>query len=423
MHETTSSPMALSAFSGEWPNVSIGELGFFYGGLTGKQKQDFGRGSCKYVIFLDIMNNAIIDGTFLEAVNVTAKEKQNRVCAGDILFTGSSETTREVAMCALVGVEEDRLYLNSFCFGFRITSSEILDALFFTYLMRSPVGRQAIASLAQGSTRYNVSKLALSRTSLPLPDIKEQLAIVRVLFDLDTLLDKLNCLIAKKRDIKRAAMQQLLTGRTRLPGFKGDWQQKSLGEVTESIAGGTPSTKISEYWNGSIRWMNSGDLNQKLIDEVEGRITSSGLQNSSTRLLPAHCVLIGLAGQGKTRGTVAMNTVSLCTNQSIAALLPRCNFEPKFVYHNLNSRYDELRTLSSGGGGRGALNLDIIRSLQISIPNIAEQRAISSVLSDMDDEIASLQARMDKTQNLKQAMMQELLTGRTRLLNVNPSNA
>ena len=111
-----------------------------------------------------------------------------------------------------------------------------------------------------------------------------------------------------------------------------------------------------------------------------------------------------------------MNFVDLCTNQSIAAILPNKAYVPDYLYFNLDSRYDELRELSAGDGGRGGLNLKIIRGIPVSFPSIPEQTAIAEVLSDMDAELAALEQRRDKTRLLKQAMMQELLTGRTRLV-------
>src|SRR5262249_36825675 len=173
----------------------------------------------------------------------------------------------------------------------------------------------------------------------PLPGIDEQHAIAEALSDVDGLLGGLDRLIAKKRDLKQAAMQQLLTGQTRLPGFHGEWKVKKIGEFTDCTAGGTPSTGVPAYWGGTIRWMSSGELNLKRVEEVEGRITEAGLHNSSTKLIPKRCVLIGLAGQGKTRGTVAINFVELCTNQSIAAVFPNPAFVPEYLYFNLDSRY------------------------------------------------------------------------------------
>ena len=194
-----------------------------------------------------------------------------------------------------------------------------------------------------------------------------------------------------------------------------DWEVKHISDFTSVVTGGTPSTQHAEYWGGDIRWMNSGELNLKFVYDVEGRITEEGLNNSSTHIIPAKCVLVGLAGQGKTRGTAAYNLVSLCTNQSIAAFLPTDTHSSLYLYYVIDSLYDYLRLLSSGDGGRGGLNKQILSSLNIVLPPIAEQRAIAEALSDVDGLIAALDKKIAKKRLLKQGAMQQLLTGKKRL--------
>ena len=194
-----------------------------------------------------------------------------------------------------------------------------------------------------------------------------------------------------------------------------DWEIKQIGKFTDAVAGGTPNTTIPEYWGGDIPWMSSGELNKRRVHSVDGRITKTGLENSSTHMIPENCVLVGLAGQGKTRGTVAVNYISLCTNQSIAAIFPNDQVETEYLYQNLYSRYDELRELSSGDGGRGGLNLKLIKNLIVPIPPLPEQRRIAEALSDVDELIASLEKLIEKKKALKQGVMQELLTGKRRL--------
>jgi len=190
-----------------------------------------------------------------------------------------------------------------------------------------------------------------------------------------------------------------------------DWETPCIKDFTDLLSGGTPSTRINEYWGGDIRWMNSGELNLKRVYEVEGRITELGLKNSATKLIPSNCVLIGLAGQGKTRGTVALNYTPLCTNQSIASILPNKKVLSEYIYQNLDLRYDELRGLSTGDGGRGGLNLTIIRNLQIPLPPTkAEQTAIATALNDADALITQLEKLIAKKKAMKQGAMQELLS-------------
>lgn len=232
----------------------------------------------------------------------------------------------------------------------------------------------------------------------------------------DALINSLEQLLTKKRLIKQGMMQQLLTGKRRLPGFVDTWSKRAIGEFADCVTGGTPSRLVPQFWGGSIRWMNSGELNLRRVSEVAGRITDAGLRSSNTRVLPENCVLIGLAGQGRTRGTVALNLVALCTNQSIAAILPGSEFSPLYLYYHLDTRYAELRGLSDGGGGRGGLNLGIIRSLEVPFPSYDEQSAISAVLADIDEEISALSGRLLKARQIKRGMMQNLLTGKIRLV-------
>lgn len=305
----------------------------------------------------------------------------------------------------------------------RFRAHDGVSASFATHLFRYCQQTGRFTRIALQTT--SIAHLGVSRfQKLPLAwpwDVTEQSTIATALSDVDALLGALEALIGKKRDVKHATMQQLLTGKTRLPGFSGRWEARRIGEFTDCTAGGTPSTLRPEYWGGRIRWMSSGELHLKIVYEVEGRITEAGLRSSSAKVLPARCVLIGLAGQGKTRGTVAVSMVPLSTNQSIAAVFPNDGFVPAYLYFNLDARYDELRAMSTGEGGRGGLNLGIIRSILVPFPSVEEQEAIATVLSDMDAEIAALKHRRDKTHAVKQGMMQQLLTGRMRLVKPAPA--
>lgn len=189
-----------------------------------------------------------------------------------------------------------------------------------------------------------------------------------------------------------------------------DWEVKYVKDFTDCTAGGTPSTKMDEYWNGDIPWMNSGELNKRRIYNTHNFITKRGLENSSTKIIPENCVLIGLTGQGKTRGTVAINKISLSINQSIGAFYANSVYNSSYLFFNLQNRYEELRNLSSGDGGRGGLNLHILKSLQVPLPPLPEQQAIAEVLSDTDTWIESLEQLIAKKQLIKQGAMQKLLT-------------
>ena len=216
MQQLLTGQTRLPGFSGEWEVKRLGDFGTTYGGLTGKTKADFGAGAAQYITFMNVMTNVVIDREIFERVNVSPIETQNRAKKGDLFFNGSSETPEEVAMCAVLLEEVQDVYLNSFCFGFRFREGAEADGVFFAYYLRGREGRELMKSLAQGSTRYNLSKVALLNSSLRLPTLPEQTAIAAVLADMDAELSALVARRDKTRELKQAMMQELLTGRTRL---------------------------------------------------------------------------------------------------------------------------------------------------------------------------------------------------------------
>jgi len=216
MQELLTCKRRLPGFSGEWEVKRLGDFGSTYGGLTGKTKADFGEGSSRYITFMNVMANVVIDCDIFEPVNVSSTESQNRAAKGDLFFNGSSETPEEVGLCSVLANSVADVYLNSFCFGFRFRDGAKANGLYFAYFFRSIEGRELLKSLAQGATRYNLSKTALLKVAFPLPSLEEQTAIATVLSDMDTELAALESRLAKARQIKQGMMQELLTGRIRL---------------------------------------------------------------------------------------------------------------------------------------------------------------------------------------------------------------
>lgn len=189
-----------------------------------------------------------------------------------------------------------------------------------------------------------------------------------------------------------------------------DWKQYKLKDLSKHItAGATPSTKVIEYWNeGNIPWMSSGEVNYRFIEKTEKFITEKGYKNSSTSLIPKKSILMALAGQGKTRGKVAVNNIELTTNQSLAAIIPNEKLYYLFLFYYLEKKYDDLRKLSSGEGGRGGLNLKIISSLMIDLPPYEEQKKIANILTTWDRAIELKNKEVDNSIKMKKAIVQGL---------------
>lgn len=216
MQELLSGKRRLPGFSDKWVEKKVGIIGNTYNGLSGKTKEDFGVGESQYITFLNVLNNPVIDTSIFEQVNILPNERQNKAIQGDIFFNTSSETPEEVGICSYLDNEIDNLYLNSFCFGFRITDSEV-DGHFLAYFWRSRRGREIMTMLAQGSTRFNLSKSLFKESSILIPPTKkEQIAIVNVISDMDSEISMLESRLTKYQSLKQGMMQQLLTGKIRL---------------------------------------------------------------------------------------------------------------------------------------------------------------------------------------------------------------
>ena len=158
---------------------------------------------------------------------------------------------------------------------------------------------------------------------------------------------------------------------------------KRIEEFAECVAGATPSKSEESYWlGGTIPWMSSGEVNKKEIYDTDNKITQKGYDNTSTKMIPANSVVMALAGQGKTRGMVAITRIELCTNQSLCAFVADKTIIPEYLYYFLSSRYKELRALSNGDkdGARGGLNLKILRKFVVPVPPLDVQREIVRVL-------------------------------------------
>lgn len=216
MQELLTGKTRLPRFKGKWEEKRLGDCGFCFNGLTGKSGSDFGHGKACYITFLNVLTNVVIDSSIFEPVDICSGENQNEVRRGDIFFNTSSETPEEVGLCAVLEEDVKSVYLNSFCFGFRITDNDV-SGRFLAYWFRASAGRALMTSLAQGSTRYNLSKDAFREACVCIPPtLAEQKAIAAVLSDMDAEIAALEADRAKYERIKSGMMQELLTGKTRL---------------------------------------------------------------------------------------------------------------------------------------------------------------------------------------------------------------
>lgn len=216
MQNLLTAKVRFTEFQDEWEEIKLGNLGKSYNGLIGKVAEDFQNGNSNFITYKNIFDNPKIDINIFEKVKIMEDEEQNLVKFGDIFFTISSETPNEVGISSVLLRECGILYLNSFCFGFRLSNFEILTPCFAVFYFRSDCFRKQIFKLAQGSTRFNISKTEVLNLTIKLPNLKEQQKIADVLTACDDEINLLNLKLENLKKQKQGLMQKLLSGKVRI---------------------------------------------------------------------------------------------------------------------------------------------------------------------------------------------------------------
>lgn len=371
--------------------------------------------------FAILKTSCVSSGSFIpiEAKKIVTSEiqraklnpKKNRI------IISRMNTPDLVGECGYVSKDYPNLFLPDRLWMMSFKKSSFINARWLNYILNYSVFRQKIRELGTGTSgsMKNISKSKLLEILIPYPNEREQTAIATSLSDADALISSLEKLIAKKKAIKQGAMQQLLTpphkGGKRSAGFTGEWVEKKLGEVGEIITGSTPPTEIKEYWNGNIPWITPTDISDKKnIYNSEREISNKGLQ--VIRKLPGNSLLVTcIASIGK---NAILRTQGAC-NQQINAIVPNEENDVDFLYYLI----EKSKSVLIGNAGITATLMISKRDfslLSFFVPKLKEQNAISKILSDMDLEIEALESKLFKSKSIKQGMMQELLTGKTRLI-------
>jgi len=335
---------------------------------------------------------------------------------GDILLTHKAT----IGNTAIVGeIPYPYVMLTPQVTYYRVADKNRLNNLYLRYYFDSAGFQLVLRALAGGGTRAYIGITAQHQLPVVLPpDPTEQHAIAAALSDVDALLDGLDRLIAKKRDLKQAAMQQLLTGQTRLPGFSGDWEVKRLGEVAVFMKGkGLPKSALMP--DGTDLCIHYGELFTHYPETVNEIISRTNGSRESFRSV-ANDVLMptsDVTPHGLAKAScVNVDGVILGGDILVIRSDPKRVFGT-FLSYIIRREEDQVLRLVTGSTVYHLYGSDM-KKFRFALPSLPEQTAIAAILSDMDAEIAALEVRRDKTRALKQGMMQELLTGRIRLIPV-----
>jgi len=334
--------------------------------------------------------------------------KRSQLKSKDILFSIAGALGR----VAIVSDEILPANTNQALAIVRLNKTKALNINYVFYFLNSEKIQRHIESISVQGAQANLSLLNIYDLPVAFPKYQEQTAIATILSDTNALITHLEKLIAKKKAIKQGTMQHLLTGKKRLPGFSGEWEVKKLGEIATIVGGGTPSTYVPNYWNGTINWFTPTEigLNKYTYSSLR-KITKEGLKNCSARILPTGTVLLTTrAGIGDM--SILMNEG--CTNQGFQSLIANNDTSYEFLYYLVSTLKDVLIQNASGSTFL-EISPNKIKQIDAKIPNLKEQNAIAAILSDMDADIESLEQKRDKYTMLKQGMMQQLLTGGIRI--------
>lgn len=397
-------------FSNKWDNYKLGQLGSFKSGMGFPDSQQGGTEGIPFFKVSD-MNNI---GNETEMRNANNYVTQEQIAKNSWNVVKDTPAIIFAKVGAALMLNRKRLVTKTFLIDNNTMSYSLNKSwdkdfgltLFQTIYLPKYAQIGALPS-------YNASDIATIKVNVP--NIQEQTAIGSLFRTLDDLLASYKDNLTNYQSLKATMLSKMFpkagqrVPEIRLDGFGGEWEIVKLGDNCRIITGGTPRTGVKEFWNPKeIPWMSSGEINKKILNETEEMISCIGLENSSAKWVKHNSVLIALAGQGQTRGRVAINKIPLTTNQSIAAIETNSNIDFLFLYTDLGRRYDELRLISSGDGTRGGLNKMIISRLELNIPSIEEQQAIGSYFSNLDNLINSHQEKISQLETLKKKLLQDM---------------
>ncbi|PYD46582.1 restriction endonuclease subunit S [Novacetimonas pomaceti] len=284
------------------------------------------------------------------------------------------------------------------------------------YWLRIFLGTQktTLENYAPQNAQKNINLQTLKPLEILTPPLSEQKKIAAILSTWDRAIEGTEKLLANSQQQKKSLMQQLLTGKKRLPGFSGEWKKVSLEKTGKIVSGGTPDTTVPAYWDGDVLWLTPTDvtsLRGKYVEDTKRKITQAGIKDSATTLLPAGSLLVCTRA---TIGYMAIAKKPITTNQGFKNIVFNKLFLPEFVYYFLCTQKHEMQRLASGSTFAEISKKDFCK-IHISAPPLPEQKAIAVVLTTADEEITALESDLSRLRQEKKALMQQLLTGKRRV--------
>ena len=382
----------------DWEVKKFNKFSKFYsGGTPLTSKSEYYGGEIPFIKSGEIYYDRTEQFLTQEGLNNSSAKLVYR---GDLLYALYGANSGEVAISQLEGAINQAIL----CIQQNKDEAETIYLYNYLKLEKSNI----INKFLQGG-QGNLSADIIKNLQIPLPPLPEQKKIADCLSTWDVAIEKQNALINALTDRKKALMQQLLTGKKRLPGFEGEWKEVKLGEVIKTFSGGTPKSTLKEYYIGDIPFIKSGEINSI---QTEQFINEEAIKNSSAKKVIKGDLLYAL--YGATSGTVGISNLDGAINQAVLCI--RTN-ENKFYLFYLLDHLKQNVINSFLQGGQGNLSSKIINELNVKLPSLSEQTAIAEILATADRELQLQKEKLVQLQQQKKGLMQVLLTGKKRLLN------
>ena len=317
--------------------------------------------------------------------------------AGDVLFVTRNPHLRKCAVVDFDGICSEK----TFVLGTK-DSSRLLQE-YLPLIMQSDDFWAYCEENKSGGVNFFVNWSTLANYEFDLPSLEEQRVLADKLWAAYEVKESYKNLLAQTDKLLHAQFEKMF----------GDventiYDLKDIKSFADCYAGATPSTRVADYWeNGNIPWMSSGEVHQGRVIRTDQYITQKGYDNCSTKMVPKHSIVIALAGQGKTRGTVAVTEIDLCTNQSLCAIIPNSTVLPDYLYYHLKGRYLEIRRLAANADGRGGLNLAIINKIKVIVPPMKKQLEFVSIAEQAERTKASLNKGIEAIEAVIRSLIAE----------------
>jgi type I restriction enzyme S subunit len=399
----------------DWDCAQIGQLATTSSGTTPSRSsydRYFKNGSINWVKTLDL-NNGIVAKTDERVTAKALDETSLSVFPTGTVLVAMYGGFMQIGRTGILAIPA---CVNQALTAIKCNIADLKPAYLLWVLNHRVEYWKSVASSSRKDP--NITSKEIREFPIPLPPtLAEQEAIAGALSDADAWIESLEQLIAKKRQIKQGAMQELLTGKRRLPGFSGEWEETTLGELATFLSGGTPSRNNDGFWTGDIPWISASSLRCFEIWRSDSNVTKEAVVSGS-KIAPVGSSLLLVRGSALHKEILCGLVIKpVCFNQDVKALVPYSQVVPRFLTMLIRGMADAmLKLVSSAGNTAGVLDTKLLKAFAIRLPTPNEQTAIATVLSDMDTEIGSLESKLAKAREIKQGMMQELLTGKIRLV-------